>query len=300
MLMNRKLAAFIITYNRTEILLETIQDVFNQTFPPEKILIVDNASSKLTENALKGLDNRVEYLAMPNNTGPAGGAKVGLENLAREGYDWIYWGDDDDPPPTNDCFEKLLKLGESYDGNCGQVGLVGHRFNKITGRFIRTTNKELYSSDYIKVDSIGGGMCKIINSNIVLDGVLPDERLFFGFEDLDFDLATKRAGYEILVDSKLFLQCRERTKRMNFKHVRSQKKEEKWIWREYYSTRNSLYIYKKNKFYSAFLITILTSVIKIILSYRHGLKYGVLTSRVNFKALKDFRKGKLHQIELSV
>lgn len=296
-LKEKKLAAFIITYNRTEVLLKTILKIFKQTLPPEKILVVDNASLNDTEEALRIFGKLVEYLPMSYNAGPAGGAKAGLKALADEGFSWIYWGDDDDPPPTDDCFEKLVDLGESYKGNCGQVGLVGHRFNKKTGRFIRTTNEDLYKTRYLEVDNIGGGMCKIINSDIILNGILPDEKLFFGFEELDFDLATKKAGYEIIVDSKLFLECREKTNRLHFKRIAGQKKEIKWVWREYYSIRNSLYIFKKNKFYSAFFLAVLTALMKMVVSYRHGLEYGVLVSKVNCKALKDFSNGRLYQIE---
>jgi len=38
---NKKFAAFIVTYNRAEILMDTIQKIMSQTLPPEKLLIVE-------------------------------------------------------------------------------------------------------------------------------------------------------------------------------------------------------------------------------------------------------------------
>jgi len=191
----------------------------------------------------------------------------------------------------------LVVLAESYNGKCGQVGLVGHRFNRFTGKFKRTTNKELFQSSYIEVDSIGGGMCKVINSQVILEGILPEEKLFFGFEDLDFDLATKKAGYQIIAHSKLFLYCRQRTNRMDYKHIINRKKDENKIWREYYSIRNSLYILMKNKLYMAFFSNLTIAVFKSLLSYKHGLKYGNLTTRTIFKALHDYSLGKYYKRE---
>jgi GT2 family glycosyltransferase len=295
----KRIAAFIITFERPDTLIETIKCLFNQTLPPEKILIVDNSISNKTEAALTNFDSRVSYHRVGYNSGPAGGARIGLDILAKEGYKWIFWGDDDDPPPTLECLDQLISLAESYQGKCGQVGLVGHRFNKFTGTFIRTENDELYKGTYVEVDSIGGGMCKVINSEIVNNGVLPEEKLFFGFEDLDFDLATKKAGYNIIAHSQLFLFCRQRANRMNYKHTINRRKDESRIWRDYYSIRNQLFIMKKNKLYTAFLSNVAIAVIKSVLSYKYGMRYGNLTTKITMKAFRDYTSGKYYKRELN-
>lgn len=296
---NKRLAAFIITFERPETLLSTIDKLFEQTLPPEKILIVDNSLTDRTEKLIVGRDSRLSYFRVGYNSGPAGGAHIGLKMLTNEGYKWLFWGDDDDPPPTNDCLEQLVCLAESYKGKCGQVGLVGHRFNRVTGMFKRTKDIELLKRQYIKVDSIGGGMCKVINSQIVIDGVLPEEKLFFGFEDLDFDLATKRAGYDLIVHSKLFLYCRKRANRMNYKHVLNTKKDERKLWRDYYSIRNTLYIMQKNRLYTAFLSNIAITAFKALLSYKHGMHYGNLITKIAMQAWRDYALGKYYKRELN-
>ena len=52
---NKKFAAFIVTYNRPDILMDTIQKCLNQTRPPEKLLIVDNNDNEDTKNKLAEL-----------------------------------------------------------------------------------------------------------------------------------------------------------------------------------------------------------------------------------------------------
>jgi glycosyltransferase involved in cell wall biosynthesis len=48
---------FIMTYNRTDILEETINTVLSQTYPPEKILIVDNGDDDKTKRLIESLNS---------------------------------------------------------------------------------------------------------------------------------------------------------------------------------------------------------------------------------------------------
>ncbi|OQP67511.1 glycosyltransferase [Niastella populi] len=286
---NKRFAAFVITFNRAEILMDTIHKILSQTLPPEKLLVIDNGSTDETKKKLDELYPQVEYFSMGYNAGPAGGDKVGLEMLAKEGYKWIFWGDDNDPPPTSDTCEKLITLAESYGENCGQVGMVGSRFNKYTGLLERITTEELREKKpFIEVDTIGGGQCKIVNGNSILKGIVTEEKLFFGFEDLDFDLSQKEAGYKLLVHSGLFLDCRERWNRFEVDRPVARKKDEGVLWRDYYSIRNALFIMKKHRLPFAWLSFLAVSVGKSLLSYKHGLRYGSLVTRNTCKAVRDY------------
>jgi GT2 family glycosyltransferase len=285
---NKRFAAFVITFNRAEILMDTIDKILTQTLPPEKLLVVDNGATDETKKKLDELYPQVEYYKVGYNAGPAGGDKIGLEILAKEGYQWIFWGDDNDPPPTNDTCEKLVKLAESYGDKCGQVGMVGSRFNKTTGLLHRITNDELRKKDHVEVDTIGGGQCKIVNGKSVLKGIVTEEKLFFGFEDLDFDLSQKEAGYKLLVHSGLFIACRERWNRLEVASSVARKKDEAVLWRDYYSIRNALFIMKKHRHYFAWLSILVVSFGKSLLSYKHGLRYGTLVTRNTCKAVRDY------------
>ena len=285
---NKKFAAFIVTYNRAEILMDTIQKIMSQTLTPEKLLIVDNGTTDETKEKLSELYPEAVHIKMGYNAGPAGAIKVGLETLAKEGYQWIFWGDDNDPPPTTDTFEKLVELADSYGENCGQVGMVGSRFNKYTGLLQRPTNEELRENAFIEVDNIGGGQCKIVNGKSVLAGVITEPKLFFGFEELDFDLSQKEAGYKILVHSGLFLGCRERWNRMNVSKEVALKKDEKVLWRDYYSIRNALFVMKKHRLYMALISILVVSIGKSLLSFKHGFRYGSKVTKNTCKAVRDY------------
>jgi GT2 family glycosyltransferase len=285
---NKKFAAFVVTFRRPDVLMDTIKEILSQTRPPDKILVVDNNDNDDTKNKLAETYPDVAHIKVGYNAGYAGGGKIGLEALAKEGYEWIFWGDDNDPPHMRDTFEQLLQLADSYKGNCGQVGVVGHRLNKFTGILKRTTNEELKQCEYVKVDTIGGGMIKIISGKSILDGVVPEAKLFFGFEDLDFDLAQKAAGYDVVVHSGLFLALREKWNRMQVKRVITKKKDERVLWRDYYSIRNLLFIMRKNRHYAAFFSVLFVSFFKSVLSYKHGFRYGTLVMKNTCKAIRDY------------
>lgn len=270
-----KFAGFIMTYERAETLIETIEILFAQTVPLEKILIVDNSASDNTLNRIALLnDPRVVYHRVGYNSGPAGAAGIGLNTLAVEGYEWIAWMDDDDPPIFKDVFETLLRTAKSNE-KCGCVGVVGQYFNKKNGLMVRVPDAAIEGVGSIEVDTIAGGMCKIVNAKVCsISNVFPDEELFFGFEELDFDLRMQEAGYTLLVDKELYKRHRVKFNRVGLNVKKGLKKDQSRLYREYYSTRNSLIIFQKHRLYSALLITFFRSIAKIILGFRFGVKYG--------------------------
>jgi len=293
-LANYTFAGFIMTYERSEILEATIRDVFLQTVPPEKLLIVDNSASSKTEALLLQLnDSRVCYHKVGYNAGPAGAAAIGLQLLAHEGYDWIYWGDDDDPPLFKDTFEILLKVALS-DVRCGCVGAVGNYFSNLTGFVTRATNKALNHEGILEVDTIAGGMTKIVSGPMILKhNILPEEKLFFGFEELDFDLKVKNKGYKLLVDKELFWKHRVHANRVDYKRNYLEKKNASLLWRNYYSVRNLLFICFKNHLYSALLIHFTKALFKPFYNLRYGLAYFRKSFIVNYLGTYHFFIGRL-------
>ncbi len=289
-----KFAGFIMTYERESILLNTIQTIFSQTIPPEKILIIDNSTSHNTENLINNLNNpKVFYHRVGYNSGPAGAAGIGLSMLAEEGYDWIYWGDDDDPPVFMDSFEVLLKTAIS-DSKCGCVGAVGHFFNKKTGFIDRVSDEVLYTEGILSVDNIAGGMSKIVNGKMIAKfKIVPNEKLFYGFEELDFDLKIKNMGYKLLVNKSLFLRHRLKYKRIGISSIRYQKKTKNNILREYYSTRNMLYILFYNHYIIAFINILIYTFFKQFMRLRDGVDYCLLGFKITLLAWFHFLTGKM-------
>lgn len=285
-------AGFIITYQRPDILMDTIQKILDQIFPPEKLWIIDNSEDFATQQKIEYLNNpNLIYHRVGNNTGPAGAAAIGLKIVADAGYKWILWGDDNDPPPFKNSFEKIFELLSKDVGNLliGQIGLVGQRFDSKKGKVIRVSDAELKSQLWIEVDTIAGGQMKIVSSEVVSEGVLPEPDLFYGYEELGFDLSLKKAGFSSLVSTAEFLEVRMKYGRIGFDRPAHSKKASNQLWREYYSTRNLLSILKRNGLYFGYLYFLSKSMAKGLYGFRYGWDFGVS----NFKFVYT---GILHSI----
>jgi GT2 family glycosyltransferase len=284
---NKHFAGFIMTYERPEILKETLKKIFEQTYSPEKILIVDNSVTDNTCELIKQLnDKRISYYRTGSNIGPAGASKIGLEILAAEGFDWIYWGDDDDPPHFNDVFEKLLTTAK-LTNNVGVIGAVGHKFNKEKGIVIRTSDNALTQQGYLEVDVIAGNVSMIVNKNVVEKGILPDPGLFLNVEEYDFCLRAKKQGFKIIVDRTIFKKYRELKGRFGLPNrPRSVFPSYSVLWRRYYSTRNTIFILLKNeKSINGALHVSFRSLIKMIFGFKRGWVYGILNFSMEAKGI---------------
>lgn len=293
-LSNTKFAGFLMTYERADILEQTIEKILSQSIAPEKLLIVDNSESNATELMIKRLGNPVlVYHKVGKNSGPAGAAKVGLELLSKEGFDWIYWGDDDDAPIFEDTFKILLHTALS-DEKCGCVGVVGQYFNRFTGFVKRVPNELLQLEGVLEVDTIAGGMSKIVNGEMIREcQIFPDEKLFFGMEELDFDLKIKKVGYKLLVDRTFYYKHRLRWNRVDVPNKSMRAKSNNALVREYYSIRNGLYIYQKNGLVSAWIIFFVYYAVKQVFSFKFGMTQGKNRVKIFYKAISDLFSSKM-------
>ena len=279
---------FIITRNRPLILKATLDEVFKQTLQPTRILIVDNSDDFETEKMILALnDNRVQYHHVGYNSGPAGGAIVGMKTLFGQDFEWVVWGDDDDPPHFNNVLEKLFTLLPNIDiKTIGIIGAVGVRFSASNGKTIRIPDKELIG--IVEVDNVAGGMFPLIHKNVYDKAIFPDADLFFGFEELDFCLSVKRAGLKIFVSGEQLLRHRQLFGRIGMSRKGYKVKKMESLWREYYSTRNILHILlRKEKSYLGAMKFTFRIFGKMFYGFRFGLNYGVLNFHFLSKGLFD-------------
>jgi len=118
--------AIVVTRNRKTLLLECLAALRAQTRPPDRILVVDSASSDGTCDALDAAgvlaDARVSYARLEENRGSAGGYGHGIALAARAGADWL-WTMDDDAEPRPDALERLLVAPAAADP--GVAALAG-------------------------------------------------------------------------------------------------------------------------------------------------------------------------------
>ncbi|WP_424681507.1 glycosyltransferase [Frateuria sp. YIM B11624] len=98
------LTAVVVTFNRRPLLELCLLALANQTRKPDRVLIVDNASTDETRDWLQSwLPHHLpegEVLALEVNSGGAGGFAAGMKAAVAGGADWIWMMDDDAEPET--------------------------------------------------------------------------------------------------------------------------------------------------------------------------------------------------------
>ncbi|MDO4241062.1 MAG: glycosyltransferase [Microbacteriaceae bacterium] len=114
--------AILVSYNRKDLLAESLQALRDQTVRPDRLIVVDNASIDgaaavaADQVALWGAAGR--FISLTENTGGAGGFAVGIaagllpDALGRES-DWL-WVMDDDTVPSPTALEEALAAHARY------------------------------------------------------------------------------------------------------------------------------------------------------------------------------------------
>lgn len=116
----KKVIAVIVTYNRKELLKESIEALLNQDYKNCDVLIIDNASTDGTEEYIKELidGNKVKYVNTGANLGGAGGFNFGMKEACKIGCDFI-WVMDDDCIVHKDTLTKLMDADRKLNGEYG-------------------------------------------------------------------------------------------------------------------------------------------------------------------------------------
>jgi len=107
-----RVTAVVVTWNRCELLAETLAALRAQTRRPDSVVVVDNASDDATADLL-AREADLDVVTMAVNTGGAGGFAAGIDRALRHDSGWL-WLMDDDTVPTEEALAQLLATGARY------------------------------------------------------------------------------------------------------------------------------------------------------------------------------------------
>ena len=204
-------AIVIVTFNRADLLIRCLDGIAALSHVPDAVYVVNNASEDHTREVL---DNRLDLpliaLHSEENLGGAGGFHRGVQAAYVGGYDRI-WLMDDDVVPAPDCLEVLL----DQPGPCLMAvreDLSGRLVEKAATKFdlgnplaIRPKRSSV-DTDYagradmpetVPVENVAfeGFM---VSREVVAAVGLPDPAYFIFYDDVDFALRARRAGFPIV------------------------------------------------------------------------------------------------------
>jgi len=117
------------TYNRANLVSETIKSILNQTYKNFELIVVDDGSTDNTEEVIKKFnDNRIKYIKIDNWGGPAKPRNTGIKKARGE---YIAFCDDDDIW-LPEKLEKQIKVFQISN----ETAMLYTRFKRIEGDII--------------------------------------------------------------------------------------------------------------------------------------------------------------------
>ena len=268
----KKVAAVIVTYNRSEVVQNTLNCMQLQNYPLSNIIVVDNKS---VDNTLEGLqerkmlDNRISVISSPDNLGFGAGLALGvnfiLENL---NVDFIWLMDDDSfsiPETLGFLVENIEK--HQYDA----LGLEGYKLGLGTKKIVNPKS-DIENVDFMLVDHalFRAEMIKIIGP--------PKNYFFMMCEDYDYCLRIQKAGYKIGVLENKFFERLALGGGERFSQSTS--------WRGYYHARNHLLILKD--YFSYFrMVSYIIVQSKYLIAQLHNWRVEAKKNNL-LKSINDF------------
>ncbi len=111
-----RIVAVVVTYNRRELLEQTLAGIEAGELTPDTVIIVNNASTDATEEYLGGYRSSLatDIVHLPQNVGGAGGFTVGIDRALNRHAADLVWAMDDDTEPTENTLSEAYRAWADY------------------------------------------------------------------------------------------------------------------------------------------------------------------------------------------
>jgi rhamnopyranosyl-N-acetylglucosaminyl-diphospho-decaprenol beta-1,3/1,4-galactofuranosyltransferase len=204
-----RVAVVIVTYNRADLLVRMLDGLAAQTHRPDAVFVVDNASTDHTADVLRRDDLDLRVMRSAENLGGAGGFHLGLSTAYDAGFD-RFWLMDDDVVPAPECLAVLMAQDEDCLAAVRQ-DVAGRLVEKAAVRF-DLRNPLAISPKRASVEDTyrdrGAMPARVEVQNVAFEGFmlrravvdrigLPDPAYFIFYDDVDFAVRARRAGFVI-------------------------------------------------------------------------------------------------------
>ena len=210
--MRPHLAAVVLNFRTPNDTVLAVKSLLASRRPIDRVVVVDNDSRENVRDLLHALRRPVSYLLTGANLGFSGGVNVGIRDALAQGADRILLVNSDVIVPP-DCVERLERaldapgvgvVGPAIVARAdpGWIASLGMSYSTSTGRMRHAgVGQRLAPCGAAAggdVDGVSG--CLMLIRREVFDAIgLFHEDYFFSFEDLDFCLTAKRAGFRTVL-----------------------------------------------------------------------------------------------------
>lgn len=205
-----KVITVVLNTNRREDTLACLDSLAQSTYPNLQNIVLDNASTDGSAEAIRARHPSVQILSLQHNLGYAGNNNVGIQAALEAGADWVFVLNED-TILAPECISQLVAAAES-DPKIGVVGPLIYHHDEPT--VIQSAGGHITPSwDAIQlginqddrgqfsqptdVDYISGCGIMVRREAIQQNGMI-DARYFYYWEETEWCIRLHRAGWRVV------------------------------------------------------------------------------------------------------
>ncbi|MBN1352389.1 glycosyltransferase family 2 protein [candidate division KSB1 bacterium] len=247
--MIKKVSVVILNWNRKDNVLDCLSHIFEMECPLYQVIVVDNASTDGSVDAIREAYPDVVIVENDKNYGAPEGKNIGLRKSLESDMDVVYMVDND-IVVARDSLTQLMNVLEEIP-DAGIVGAKMYDYSKpdillsAGGIIDFTENVSRGRGDCEKdvgqfekteeVDYLWGGAMIATREVLEKVGLFDSEYLGYWFEDSDFSVRVRKAGYKVIFcgKSKVWHRPHKTIEQFSFR-------------KKYLATRNAIRFMKKH------------------------------------------------------
>jgi rhamnosyltransferase len=216
-----RVAAYITAYCDLLAINKCLESLFAQTYPLEKIIIIDNSPVALDLSIEPQFQDKVIVKPYPDNIGISQGLCIGIEWAIGNNYDFL-WTFDQDSEPSSDSLEKLLFKYDELNSDHSPIGIIaplsmdipsgqeleGAIFDKYrflpVSKYKKNNVEQNKKQGFYECDMvITSG--SLVNLKAAKNIELPNPDLFIDAVDWDYCMKFRSQGYRIIVTTQALM-----------------------------------------------------------------------------------------------
>ncbi len=204
-----KVFIILLNYEGKKYLVEALKSLYSLKYPHFEVVLVDNNSSDGSLEIALSHFPKITFLKNNHNLGFSAGNNVGIKYALERGAQYILLLNNDTQVESDflsslvDVMEKDKQIGIGspiiFKNKTSEIWFSGGKIDWLRMKTIH--KKEKWQKDYYHSDFISG-CAMLIKTEVFKKIGLLDEDYFLYWEDADFSVRAKKAGYKLVVSPK--------------------------------------------------------------------------------------------------
>lgn len=203
-----KIFIIVLNYNGKDVVKNCLTSVFKNDYPGFEVVVIDNNSTDGSFEFAKAGFSKAHFIKNEENLGYAAGNNVGIRFALERMADFVLLLNNDTEVEKDfltrlaDAAERDEKIGlvspVIFNGHTRQVWFSGGKISWLT---MKTAHSQaVLTEDYCETGFITG-CAMLVRAAVFKEIGLLDEDFFLYWEDADFSVRARRAGFKNVVVS---------------------------------------------------------------------------------------------------